>query len=105
VMDSSNFGNSPDLISSNPAYNLELDNKIKIKTGQFLFGDAFYLMTDAVANWFIKQIAEEKRPWVTLDEFLEVDNEGLMEYINRLREENRLKNDDVTIARVKLLEE
>jgi hypothetical protein len=105
VMGSSNFGNSPDLISSNPVYNLELESKIKIKTGHFFFGDSFYLMTDAIANWFINQIEEEKRPWVTLDEFLEADNEGLIKYINRLREENRLKNDDVTIVRVKLSEE
>lgn len=105
MMDSSNFGNSPDLISSNPAYNLELESKVKVKTGHFLFGDSFYLMTDAIANWFITQIAEEKRPWVTLDEFLEVDYDGLNEYINHLRGENRLKNDDVTIARVTLLED
>ena len=62
-------------------------------------------MTDAIANWFITQIAEEKRPWVTLDEFLEVDHDGLNEYINHLRDENRLKNDDITIARVTLLED
>jgi hypothetical protein len=104
-MDSSTFGNSPDLISSNPAYNLELESRVKVKTGNFLFGDSFYLMTDAIAYWFITQIAEGKKPWITLDELFEVDNDGLNEYINHLRRENRLKNDDVTIARVNLLED
>jgi hypothetical protein len=103
--DSSSFGNSPDLISSNPAYNQELESKVKVKTGYFLFGDSFYLMTDAIANWFITQIAEGKRPWVPLEEFLEMDYGGLTGYVNHLREENKLKNDDVTIARVKLTED
>lgn len=102
---SSSFGNSPDLLSSNPAYNQELESKVKVKTGYFLFGDSFYLMTDAIANWFLTQIAEEKRPWVTLEEFVTIDYDGLNEYVNHLREENMLKNDDITIARVKLTEE
>jgi hypothetical protein len=105
MMDSSAFGNSPDLISSNPAYNLELESKVKVKTGQFIFGDTFYLMTDAIAHWFINEIAEGKKPWITIDEFFEADNFGLIEHIDHLRRENRLKNDDVTIARVNLLED
>jgi hypothetical protein len=105
VMDPSAFGNSPDLISSNPAYNVELESRVKVKTGRFLFGDTFYLMTDAIAHWFVTQIAEGTKPWNAIDEFLESDNQGLPEYIDRLRMENRLKNDDVTIARVSLLEE
>ena len=104
-MDSSAFGNSPDLISSNPAYNMELESRVKVKTGHFLFGDTFYLMTDAIAHWFITQIAGEKKPWITFDEFFEVGNDGLSEYIDHLRGENRLKNDDTTIARFNLLED
>jgi hypothetical protein len=103
VSDASSFGNTPDLISSNPAYNRELEAKVRIKTGQFIFGDSFYLMTDAIANWFMTQAAGGGRPWATLEELLETDD--LKGYVNRLREENRLKNDDVTIARVKLAED
>ena len=103
-MESASFGNSPELISSNPTYNEELENLVKVKTGDFFFGDSFYLMTDAIANWFIKQLAEEKKPWVILDEFLGVDYEGLTKFIDNLREENQLKNDDITITRIKLME-
>jgi hypothetical protein len=102
VSDASYFGNSPDLISSNPAYNQTLEAKVKLKTGQFFFGDSFYLMTDAIANWFMTQTAKGEKPWAALEELLETDD--LKEYINRLREEKSLKNDDVTIARVKLAE-
>jgi len=105
VMDSSGFGNSPDLISSNPAYNVELESRVKVKTGRFRFGDTFYLMTDAIAHWFVTEIAAGEEPWSAVDEFLGSDNPGLHGYIDRLRVENRLKNDDVTIARVSLLEE
>jgi len=101
--DSSSFGNSPELIASNPAYNQELESKVKFRTGYFLFGDSFYLMTDAVANWFIAQNSEGKRPWAALGELLETD--GLKDYVNQLRGEGSLKNDDVTIARVKLVED
>ena len=61
-------------------------------------------MTDAIANWFIKQLAEGKKPYVIIEEFLGVDNEGLKKFIDHLREENQLKNDDITITRIKLLE-
>jgi len=103
VSDASSFGNSPDLISSNPAYNQTLEAKVKLKTGQFFFGDSFYLMTDAIANWFMTQTAKGEKPWAALEELLETDD--LKEYMNRLREEKSLKNDDVTIARVKLAED
>jgi hypothetical protein len=105
INDSSAFDNSPDLISTNPAYNQELENKVKVKTGDFLFGDSFFLMTDAIANWFLTQLEEDKRPWVTLEELLETGCNGLTEYVDHLREENRLKNDDVTIARIRLTED
>jgi hypothetical protein len=104
ILDSLDFGNSPDLLSSNPIYNQDIDNKIREKTGDFLFGDTFYFMTDAIASWFLTQIEKEKNPWVILDEFFEANNNGLVEYINQLREENSVKNDDITIARVKLME-
>jgi len=100
VSDASSFGNSPDLISTNPAFNHELEAKVRIKTGRFIFGDSFYLMTDAVAHWFMNQNAEGNRPWAALEELLETDR--LKDYVNRLRGEGSLKNDDVTIARVKL---
>lgn len=102
---SADFGNSPDLIASNPIYNKELINKVNVKTGEYAFGDTFYLMTDAIANWFITQLEEEKSPWSTLNEYLDYDHEGLTEYLTHLRDEGKLKNDDVTIARVTILEE
>ena len=102
---STDFGNSPNLIASNPLYNKELLNKVNVKAGEFNYGDNFYLMTDAIANWFITQLEEAKKPWLTLDEFLDHENEGLCDYITLLRDEGRLKNDDVTIARVTILEE
>jgi hypothetical protein len=103
VSDISSFGNSPDLISSNPAYNRELEAKVRVKTGRFLFGDSFYLMTDAIAHWFMNQNAEGGRPWTILEELFETDR--LKEYVDRLRGEGSLKNDDVTIAQVMLTEE
>jgi hypothetical protein len=76
-----------------------------VKTGEFRYGDTFYLMTDAIANWFITQLEEGKRPWRTLDEYLDFDHEALTKYLTLLRDEGKIKNDDVTIARVTILEE
>jgi hypothetical protein len=105
TMDPLTFGNSPDLISSNPAYNEELESKIKVKTGAFVFGDSFYLMTDAIASWFLTLVAEGEKPWEHLEEYFEMEDYDLVDYINSLREDNRLKNDDTTIARLKIMEE
>lgn len=102
---SADFGNSPNLIASNPIYNKELPNKVKVKTGEFYYGDIFYLMTDAIANWFITQLEAGETPWNTLNEYLDNDHEALTNYLTLLRDEGKLKNDDVTIARVTILEE
>lgn len=100
ILGPSTFGNSPDLISTNPIYNRELEDKVKIKKGHFLFGDVFYFMTDAIANWFLTRVAETERPWRVLKEYNETDE--ILNYIEFLRDNHRLKNDDTTIAQVTL---
>jgi hypothetical protein len=102
ILSPSKFCNNPDLISSNPFYNRDLEDNFKIKKGHFLFGDVFYFMTDAIANWFITRVAETERPWRVLKEYNETDE--ILEYIEFLRDSYRLKNDDTTIAQVTLKE-
>lgn len=104
-LDSGGFSNSPDLIASNPVYNRDVLDRVVTKTGEYLYGDVFYLMTDAIANWFVNKLEANERPWETLDGYLDGDHVEFTEFLMGLRDEGELKNDDVTIARVTVLEE
>jgi hypothetical protein len=103
IVGPSTFGNNPNLIATNPVYNRDLEEKVKVKTGQFLFGDVFYFMTDAIASWFITQASEGQRPWRILSEYDTMND--VCDYVEFLRDDHQLKNDDTTIAHVTLEEE
>ena len=102
-MNSNSFTNNPNLISTNPNYNKNIQPQIK--TGEWRNGDTFYLMTDAIANWFHQEIEQKRKPWTIIDQFIENNKQGLNQFIAYLREAKKLKNDDVTIARVQIHED
>jgi protein phosphatase 2C-like protein len=100
---SDQFTNRPVLLSSNPASNDRLADHIRPASGQWHDGDAFYLMTDAIACWFLRADERGEAPWVIIRDLGTEDGRNLEEWIACLREEGRLSNDDVTIVRVDAL--
>ncbi len=64
-------------------------------------GDTLYLMTDALAAWFLKCEAEGATPWGDVPPFSELSVEEQTEpfeaWIERLRETHDFRNDDVTL--------
>jgi hypothetical protein len=97
---SDQFTNRPALLSSNPASNNRLADHMYPASGQWQDGDAFYLMTDAIACWFLRAVEGGEAPWTLLRDLGTAEGRNLAEWITCLRKEGRLANDDITVLRV-----
>jgi hypothetical protein len=103
VATSDEFNNSPILLSSNSVKNISVWDKVLLKKGNWETGDTIFLMTDAIANWFLSQHEQNEHPWENIIGFTENDGTKYsFEYwINSLRSNSQIKNDDVTILSIK----
>ena len=61
------FGSRPALISTEPAANAGLAEHVRRADGECRAGDTFYLMTDALAAWFLGAVERGERPWQVLE--------------------------------------
>jgi hypothetical protein len=97
---SDQFTNRPALLSSNPSSNNRLADHIYPASGEWQDGDAFYLMTDAIACWFLRAVEEGEAPWAILRDLGTAEGLNLADWITCLRKARRLSNDDITVLRV-----
>ena len=65
--------------------------------------DAFFLMTDALACWFFKELEEGNKPWNLLRDLDTEDGVPFEKFVADLRSGQRMKNDDVTLVRIDIL--
>ncbi len=89
------FGNRPALLGSRQEGNF----RVAAASGELAGGDALYLMTDALAEWFLRQFASGGRPWKELDG---LSDASFADWIQLQRQNRRLKNDDVTLLRIEM---
>jgi hypothetical protein len=66
-----------------------------IRRGTWLPGDVFYLATDAAAQWFLREVEANRQPWRQIDEAFDAPGA----WLDELRADRRIRNDDVTIVR------
>ncbi|MEM2889837.1 MAG: protein phosphatase 2C domain-containing protein [Candidatus Hadarchaeum sp.] len=101
LADSAAFSNRPHLLSSNPAHNSHIVAHLRTIDGTWQPGDAFYLMTDALASWFMRELEEGQTPWRILRDFDTQDEvKPFREWVESLRAQRAIRNDDVTLLRV-----
>jgi hypothetical protein len=93
------FNSRPILLSTNPADNEHLSDHIIISEGAVEAGDTLYLMTDALACWFLKEYEQGGKPW----EIKRSSPEDFERWITKLRKDKVIRNDDVTMIRVEPL--
>ena len=96
------FGNSPYLVSSLPAHNRLLESHVERLRGACSPGDAFYLLTDALAQWFLMRHEANERPWVDLDRLLDDTDDRFPSWARNERDAHRLRNDDITVLRLRI---
>lgn len=97
------FGNTPDLLgSSSDAQGSDLAQKCLGKSGRWCPQDRLWLMTDALAQWFLREHEAGSKPWEGLEAILnaQVPEIAFVDWIEQLRNTQRLRNDDVTLLAV-----
>ncbi|MBY0525968.1 MAG: hypothetical protein K2R98_21420 [Gemmataceae bacterium] len=103
VARSEDFGNTPDLLgSSSDAQGKELKKKVLGQKGDWCPQDRLWLMTDALAQWFLREHEIDGKPWETLEMILRapVPETAFIDRIELLRNRQQLRNDDVTLVAV-----
>lgn len=106
VKESSQFANPPYLISTTESANFEIEKHVQIERGIVASGEAeFVLVTDAMANWMMRSV-ETGTEFSNL--LIELDTESPViafhELVERLRVAHQLRNDDVTLISVVLVD-
>jgi hypothetical protein len=89
------FGSRPALIgSAEPAAGTPPPPVYQAR-GSWLPGDEFWLLTDALAHWFLRQHELGRRPWERLRPL--ADQGAFAALVDELRDQGELRNDDVTL--------
>jgi len=98
LQSSTDFDNSPLLIYSDPKRNVNLQEKISYLEDQSITtGDQIFLMTDALASWFLQQHENGAKPWEKIGEKA-IEKTGFTDWVEELRENKLIRNDDVTLT-------
>jgi hypothetical protein len=102
---SSQFGNSPNLLCSKAANNGAglAGAGVQNAEGNCRQDTAFYLMTDALSCWFLREHERGAEPWRVLADLGTEGAHSFSDLATGLRSRGEMKNDDVTLLRVEVL--
>ncbi|AFY68522.1 hypothetical protein Pse7367_0205 [Thalassoporum mexicanum PCC 7367] len=89
----SQFSHRSSLVGS--LLNAETLPTIKHLCDRAVVGDEFYLVTDALASWILRQIEANANPWQELNKFS--DRHAFGDWVEHLRDRHLLQNDDTTM--------
>jgi hypothetical protein len=97
---SADFNSNPWLIGSrtSPA-SVPVHHGVRLE-GDSQPGDRLFLMTDALAQWFLAEHEAGGQPWQSLDEVLAGPRQEFTGWVEHARRTGRLRNDDVTVVAV-----
>lgn len=101
LKNSEEFNNRPLLLSSNIDNNIDLNKELMILNGLCKQDDSFYMMTDALACWFLQSYERGEKPWKILRDLDTSEEEKpFSELIEDYRKTKLIRNDDVTLLRI-----
>jgi hypothetical protein len=102
VVRAQDFGNTPWLLGSRGATGPTLAEKEVRAHGELRPSDRLWLMTDALAQWFLQEIEAEREPWEVLEPVLAAPRpqEAFARFVDELRDAGTLHNDDVTLVAI-----
>ncbi len=97
------FTNQPLLLSSNSSANTRSLQAICTTRGDWYHHDQFYLMTDALACWFLTAIDADDVPWPALSRFgTALEKVTFPDFVEQLRSDRAIRNDDCTLMRIEV---
>jgi hypothetical protein len=100
---SSDFGNQPALLGSR-GRSADTPQNVRRARGQWRAGERFLLMTDALAEWMLRQSEQDKQSVGDIDRLLAESNpqEAFAGWVEEQRDQRGLRNDDVTLVIIDL---
>jgi len=99
-MAASDFGLDPDGVFTQPSQRMRMRARLGFGHGELAPGDRLYLASDALAAWIVTEAARDPAVWGRLAPF---DHPHVFaRFVDTERAARRLKNDDVTLLRVRL---
>jgi hypothetical protein len=99
----SEFSNSPFLVSSNPSASEGWQEHLKTVSGSWISDDSFYVMSDAIAAWFMRDDEVGSAPWELLRDLGTPGSPHFSDWIGDVRSARTMRNDDVTLVRIDLV--
>lgn len=96
------FGFKPLALSTHPGRNTAAWESAQLgsQRGEWRRGDTFLLMTDALAEWFVRNIESKQSPFPVLCEAAK-SSIVFEEWITGQRDRRDMKNDDVTLMLIR----
>jgi Protein phosphatase 2C len=99
ITSSEQFTNSPHLLCSIGPGTDDFA-RLSSTAGEWMEGDCFYLMTDALANWFLVECETRCVPWQTLRDITLPTDPPFGSWIEGLRRAKQIRNDDCTLLSI-----
>ena len=101
--DPEDFGFRPVLLPSNRNGQKTTLEKVEIRSAPVEPGDSFFLLTDAIAAWFLRTARSAPEEITRLEQMLHCGaHDGLAGLVDEARSNGSLRNDDVGIIRVQV---
>jgi hypothetical protein len=95
------FSNRPFLVGTRSATDHIMGDHMRRYRAVYLDGDHFYLATDALAHFILRQIEEGVPIWDQIDELAnEPGQDAFDDWIYRARRWGHMRNDDVTLVKI-----
>lgn len=99
---STDFSSRPFLLSSQPSASAGWREALKNSSGSWMADDRFYLISDALAAWFMGDEERGGTPWKPLRDLGAADSPSFADWVDGLRSKHSMRNDDVTLVRIDL---
>lgn len=96
VATSAQFDRHPDLVPTHPG-DIQEFPEIHTTSGSYKYGDAFLLMTDALAEWSLGKAEQGTPVW---NDLIEMDSETFGSLVTSERQHGHLEDDDTTLVKV-----
>jgi hypothetical protein len=101
VSDAASFSYQPPLLGSRGVDDAILRRHVGVKAYDWEHGDSFYLVTDALAAWFLRTNESGGHPWEPLRDMDTRDAEmEFADWVENQRDIAQMNNDDTTLVRI-----
>jgi hypothetical protein len=101
--DPGKFDSRPVLLPSNRNVQQAILEKVEVRSAPVQPGDSFFLLTDAIAAWFLGAARTASEEIARFEQKLHCEkHDELAEFIDEARSNGYLRNDDVGIIRIQV---